>query len=120
MALSALRSARELGALMRTRFDSRGASRYDPGPRRERGRVMPSSDPQCPACRVSMEVGYVLDHTRNRQLPAEWVEGAPERSWLSGVSVKDRDRYEIESWRCPRCGALQEFARKALKLAEGS
>ena len=82
---------------------------------------MPNADPTCPACRVPMEVGFVRDDTAHSQsTPAEWVEGRPERTWFIGLKVKDHDRYEIESWRCPRCGALQDFARKAIKLREGT
>ena len=72
---------------------------------------MPNHEPNCPACRVTMERGYPLDrnqHSSGRQ--AEWVEGAPEKSFWSGLKTKDRAVIPIVSYRCPSCGMLANFA----------
>ncbi len=72
--------------------------------------------PQCTRCRTEMETGYMLDrgHGNSPNL-AQWVEGAPEKHrvlglWF-GLKTKDRDVLEVSTWRCPRCGLLESYAR---------
>ena len=75
---------------------------------------MASHEPSCPACRKSMERGYQLDrghHSSRRQ--AEWVEGAPEKSFWVGLKTKGRAVIPIVSYRCPSCGMLASFASGA-------
>lgn len=75
---------------------------------------MTNHEPNCPTCRVAMDLGYQLDlghHSSRRQ--AEWVEGAPEKSFWSGLKTKDRAVMPIVTYRCPRCGMLASFATGA-------
>ncbi len=67
--------------------------------------------PECPACRVGMEEGHVLnkEHSGGFALP-RWYEGAPEKSAIFGFRVKGKRQYPVVSWRCPRCGWLLWFA----------
>jgi hypothetical protein len=61
-----------------------------------------------------MEQGYTLDRgDNNSRKPAEWVEGAPEKSFWTGLKTKDRAVIPIVSYRCPRCGMLANFANSA-------
>jgi Domain of unknown function (DUF6487) len=72
---------------------------------------MTNHEPKCPACRMAMEEGFLLDrghHSTLRQ--AEWVAGAPEKSFWSGLKTKDRAVIPIVSYRCPACGLLASFA----------
>lgn len=67
--------------------------------------------PECPACRMRMQEGFVLDVGHNgRLLRTRWAEGQPERSLLKGVQVKGRRQFDTVTFRCPRCGWLVWFA----------
>ncbi len=69
------------------------------------------SAPECPACRVQMEEGFVL-HMKpgETQYRLSWIEGPPERGVLGGIKLKGKRRFETMSYRCPRCGWLIWFA----------
>jgi hypothetical protein len=43
--------------------------------------------------------------------PPEWAEGQPERSFWTGVKVKDKERHPVSTFRCPACGYLESYAR---------
>jgi len=75
---------------------------------------MSSFEPKCPQCRVSMEQGFLLDrgHGSTGNV-ASWVEGKPEKSVWTGISLKNRTLRPIASYRCPQCGLLLDFARDA-------
>ena len=58
-----------------------------------------------------MEEGFVPDLTHhNRSMVSHWVEGRPEKSFWTGLKVKDRQQHPITAYRCPRCGLLQNYA----------
>ncbi len=69
--------------------------------------------PECPKCRVAMERGYQLDHSHGGQVAGEWVEGAPRKSFWTGLSTSGRQHIEITAWRCPQCGYLESYAVSA-------
>ena len=71
---------------------------------------MPVTDPICPKCRAAMEPGFVLDQTYGANTQASWIEGAPERSFWTGVRLKDRQRMPVTTYRCPGCGYLESYA----------
>lgn len=67
--------------------------------------------PDCPACRVRMEEGHVLDRTDSGKLARTlWTEGDPEKGGLYGHRVKGKRQYPTRTFRCPRCGWLVWFA----------
>lgn len=69
--------------------------------------------PECPACRVRMDEGFVLDLGHNGRLhPTRWTEGRPEKSLLRGLNVKGRRQFETTTYRCSGCGWLIWFARE--------
>ena len=73
---------------------------------------MGMSEPNCPQCRERMELGMVYDrgHASGINIP-EWVEGPPKYGGFSvGLKTKDRDKYFVITYRCPRCGLLQDYA----------
>ena len=72
---------------------------------------MPAST--CSKCGIILQEGFILDQTRNSRVPAEWVEGKPERSFWVGLSLKGRTKLPITSHRCPRCGYLELYATRA-------
>jgi hypothetical protein len=59
-----------------------------------------------------MQPGYLLERgDRNRLGATHWVEGAPERSFWKGLSVKSRRVLPVVSFRCESCGYLESYAR---------
>jgi hypothetical protein len=58
-----------------------------------------------------MEEGFVLDlgHHSSRA-PATWIEGKPEKSFWTGLNIKDREQLPITSFRCKNCGLLLNYA----------
>jgi predicted nucleic-acid-binding Zn-ribbon protein len=68
---------------------------------------MPS---ECPKCSGRMEEGFTLDHTRNGQTAAKWVEGQPQKSFWVGVKAPSGATHPIATFRCSRCGYLESYA----------
>ena len=67
--------------------------------------------PTCPKCNSSMELGALLDRGHGDQLnTTDWLEGAPEKSFWSGVKTKGKERFEVQTYRCSRCGYLESYA----------
>ncbi len=67
--------------------------------------------PDCPACHVRMQDGFVLDVAQNgRPSITHWVEGAPEKSFIHGLKTSGRRKLDTVTFRCPRCGWLIWFA----------
>lgn len=64
----------------------------------------------CPKCQSSMQQGWVLDHTYGARAVSSWVEGEPKRSIWVGVKLEGKAPIEIESWRCSRCGYIEQYA----------
>ena len=64
----------------------------------------------CPECGGSMEEGFLLDLSHGSQKPANWVEGAPEKSFWVGTKVKGKEKFPIVAFRCRRCGLLKSYA----------
>ena len=66
---------------------------------------------ECPKCQSAMVQGFVLDFAgEGGRKVSSWIEGAPEQSFWSGLRLGDRKQFEIESWRCGRCGYLENYA----------
>jgi hypothetical protein len=65
---------------------------------------------ECPKCSGSMAEGFVVDTTYGGAGVSTWMEGAPQRSLWTGLKVTGRPRSEIVTWRCGRCGFLEQFA----------
>jgi len=64
----------------------------------------------CPKCQGSMSEGFVL--TERHSLPnlLSWSRGTPRKSWW-GVKPGEGKPIEISTWRCQRCGFLENYAR---------
>jgi hypothetical protein len=52
-----------------------------------------------------MEEGFVAGSR-----VAEWIQGPLEKSLLFGVKTDDRERREIRTFRCVKCGFLESYA----------
>ena len=66
----------------------------------------------CPKCQGSMTEGFTFDlgHNNARKV-STWVEGVPEKSFWFGLKVRNKPKFEIQTWRCGRCGFLESYAR---------
>jgi hypothetical protein len=69
----------------------------------------------CPKCQSSMKRGFLLDHTYGSRAAGSWVEGEPERSIWYGVKLGGRKIMEIETWRCTKCGFLENYANTEVR-----
>ncbi len=66
----------------------------------------------CPKCQGSMSEGYILDITQSGgRATSKWIEGAPEKSIWTGLKISNRANIDIQTWRCGRCGFLENYAR---------
>ena len=61
-----------------------------------------------------MEKGFILDYGEsNMKRVNSWVEGEPDKSFWSGIKIKDKERYSITTFRCAGCGYLESYATEA-------
>lgn len=71
--------------------------------------------PSCPKCTTAMESGFIIDKgipTGSVSAP-EWADGAPERSFWTGLKLRGRERHPVTTFRCPTCGYLESYATSA-------
>ena len=65
----------------------------------------------CPKCQGMMEEGFIIDRGHaNALMAADWVEGAPEHSFWTGLKTKGKDRYRVVAMRCQLCGFIEHYA----------
>ena len=60
-----------------------------------------------------MSEGFVVDQTHGGAAVPSWVEGTPQRSIWTGVKLEGKPRIDIATWRCGRCGFLEQYAAGA-------
>jgi len=64
----------------------------------------------CPKCKGSMQEGLVFDRgDYNMKLKPVWVEGAPEKSFWSGLKTKGKRMFTVRTYRCPQCNYLEFY-----------
>ncbi|MBX7169370.1 MAG: hypothetical protein K1X72_00200 [Pyrinomonadaceae bacterium] len=69
------------------------------------------SEIKCPKCNSLMEEGFLLDRgSENFLFPAWWVAGNPEKSIWMGLSIKNREVFNIKAFRCSNCSFLEFYA----------
>ena len=67
---------------------------------------------ECPHCRKQMQRGFLLERGhQDRRAGTQWVEGTPERSFWSGLRIKNRLVLPVTTYRCESCGYLASYAR---------
>ncbi len=58
-----------------------------------------------------MEEGFILDRGHyDIKSVNTWVEGEPVKSFWSGIKVKDKQQYQLKTFRCANCGYLESYA----------
>lgn len=62
-----------------------------------------------------MERGFKVDTTQGGYSRPRWAEGVAEKSIWTGLKMKGKRQFYVETFRCAYCGALREYAleRKA-------
>ena len=65
----------------------------------------------CPKCGNRMEEGFTIDagHHGSASVGA-WHGGKPTKAWY-GLKIDKAAKREIVSWRCTRCGFLENYAK---------
>lgn len=78
---------------------------------------MPKLTPKCPDCATEMEPGAIIDRGHgNTEAAARWVEGGETKTWsflgikTTSLAVSGHEVRTIQSFRCPRCGLLRNYA----------
>jgi predicted nucleic-acid-binding Zn-ribbon protein len=70
-----------------------------------------SDEVKCPKCNGLMEEGFLLDRGPEHFLfQSNWVEGKAEKSFWTGLNIKNRKQREIILFRCSVCGFLEFYA----------
>jgi predicted nucleic-acid-binding Zn-ribbon protein len=64
----------------------------------------------CPKCGSPMTTGFLLDSADKANKATDWIEGAVEKSFWTGVKLKDRRRFPVMADRCEKCGFLELYA----------
>jgi len=68
----------------------------------------------CPKCTGPVEEGFILDVAQRGYLQATWLQGSPEPSFWTSLTLKGKTRRPIVTLRCSRCGYLESYAQDAL------
>jgi len=71
---------------------------------------MASRSLSCPRCAGSMVGGYIVDEGHGTRTVARWIEGNPERSMWTGLKIRGKDKFDVTTYRCGRCGYLESYA----------
>ena len=59
-----------------------------------------------------MEPGYIIDQGYGKITVAQWAAGEPEVRWWmgGGLKLRGKDRLDVTTYRCQRCGYLESYA----------
>lgn len=57
-----------------------------------------------------MVEGFTADADHGGPGVSRWVEGAPQKTFLFGVKLRGKTIIAIQTWRCQRCGFLENYA----------
>lgn len=60
-----------------------------------------------------MNPGLILDATYGAIVQEQWTPGAPEKSFWQGLKIDKNELIPVITMRCPKCGALESYARPA-------
>lgn len=65
----------------------------------------------CAKCGGRMDEGrLVTTDSNSARLQVGWVHGIPERSFWTGLKVAKKDIMTVATYRCTRCGLLENYA----------
>ena len=64
----------------------------------------------CPKCQGSMSEGFSAADRQGMRTVSSWHEGEPRKAWWGDVKMSKKP-LPIITWRCNRCGFLENYAR---------
>ena len=70
----------------------------------------PEAEWTCIECGGPMERGFLPDATQGGNARPRWAEGEAQRSYWTGLKLKGRRQFYVETFRCEHCGALRSYA----------
>ena len=65
----------------------------------------------CPKCQGTLAEGFVIAEKHGMPTVASWAEGTPTKGWWGDVKVIGKP-IPIATWRCQRCGFLENYAKR--------
>lgn len=65
----------------------------------------------CPKCQAHMELGFVADATYGGLRMPVWYSGPFKRSFWSGLGLRKRKAFYVQTMRCTACGFLEQYAK---------
>lgn len=69
------------------------------------------TQPRCTQCGTEdLEPGFIEDAGEHSRGYARWIAGPLERGVFGGAKRLGRQRWQIDAWRCRRCGHLELWA----------
>ena len=69
------------------------------------------TDPRCLHCETKMDPGFIPDATYGGNAQQKWERGVPVTSFWTGLKVNKKALIPVVVYRCPKCGALESYAR---------
>lgn len=66
----------------------------------------------CPKCQAAMLRGFMIDNSYGSRSVSSWLEGEPKRSIWVGIKLGGQKPIAIDTWRCVRCGFLENYAKE--------
>lgn len=72
----------------------------------------------CGKCAAPMTEGFITDQGHGIIVVPNWVEGPPRTSSWVGVRIGGRPKSQVSTWRCRRCGFLENYATQEPNLAQ--
>ena len=68
---------------------------------------------ECSKCGSRMTEGFVADSGYGASKVSTWQSGEPKKSFWTGLKEDKKAQIEITTWRCERCGYLENYAPRA-------
>ena len=72
----------------------------------------------CHKCGGRMAIGWVAAYGGSGYKQQQWIEGAPEISQWTGVKTKGKETHLIDTYRCERCGLVEQYAPAVRPLGQ--
>ena len=57
-----------------------------------------------------MERGFIIDEGYGKRTVPRWVLGEAEVSIWGGLKIRGKDKLDVATYRCRRCGYLESYA----------
>jgi len=57
-----------------------------------------------------MERGFIIDEGHGKRTVQRFILGEPEKSVWTGLKIRGKDKLDVTTYRCRRCGYLENYA----------